>query len=72
MGFLPHDPFTQVFGATQSASVVHMVEHTVPEHMNGLQSTWPGAWQVPLPSHVPGEFAELPLHVGEMQVVSAS
>jgi hypothetical protein len=49
----PHDPFTQVLGAVQSAFVVHVFTHikALVSQRPGAQFTLPGVTQVPLPSH---------------------
>jgi hypothetical protein len=62
----------QVLGGTHWASEVQVLAQVIPAHMNGAQSTWVGAWQVPWPSQVPGVLATLPAHDGGEQVVSAS
>ena len=36
-GFFPQEVFTQVLGATQSASLVHALKQTLPLQANGLQ-----------------------------------
>jgi len=49
----PHELFTHVFGAVQSAFVVHELMHmrAVASHRPGAQFTFAGVTQVPLPSH---------------------
>jgi len=71
MGFLPHERFMHVLGATQSVSDVQSLTQASFEQANGAHSICPGCWQVPRPSQVPAVFSMLPLQLGGMQVESA-
>jgi len=55
IGFLPQLPATQLFGATQSASDVHVVRQVLPSgaHWNGVQGNVVAPEQPPALSHVP-------------------
>jgi hypothetical protein len=51
LGFLPHDPFTQVLGATQSALLPQELPHAVPLHLKGAHELAAGVLHAPL-THV--------------------
>jgi hypothetical protein len=55
IGFLPQLPATQLLGATQSASDVHVVRQVLPSgaHWNGVQGSVVAPEQPPALSHVP-------------------
>jgi hypothetical protein len=52
VGFFPHEPATQKFPGTQSASLVQLRKQLVPLHTNGLQVCEGGATHCPARLHV--------------------
>jgi hypothetical protein len=56
--FKPHELFTQVSGATQSASLAHTVLQAPESHMKLPQDWLGGVVHAPLPSHVDTGVAE--------------
>src|SRR5262245_30021914 len=72
MGFLPQLPFMQVFGATQSASLMQTVRQRLSfAQMNGSQD-WPGVVaQVPVPSQRKADVSVMPVHAISLQTVPA-
>jgi hypothetical protein len=47
IGFLPHDPFTQLLGATQSALLPQELPQVAPLHLNGEQEVAVGVLHAP-------------------------
>lgn len=47
-GFLPHEPFTQVLGAMQSALLAHEFPQVAPRHLNGEHDVGVGGTQRPV------------------------
>lgn len=72
-GFLPQLPFRQVLGATQSASVVHVVAHCpFAPQLNGAQDCEPALGQAPpAPSQRPAEVSVDPVQPAIWHMVPA-
>ena len=71
-GFFPQLPMTQVLGATQFASAVHVVRHwPLSPHMNGAHDWLAAAAHVPMPSHRPADCSDDPAHPACWQIVPA-
>jgi hypothetical protein len=72
IGFLPQLPPTQVLGAMQSASVVHVVRHwPLVSHWNGAQVVLLAPMHAPMPSQRPADISMVPEQPGFWQTVPA-
>jgi hypothetical protein len=73
-GFLPHDMFTQLFGATHSLVPVHVVAHAELSvlHLNGAQVIAGASTQLPWPSHFEAARPSFAIgsHVDALQTTS--
>ena len=69
VGFGPHEPFVQTFGATQFAFVEQAVKHAAPLQVNGLQAIVAGATQRPVALHVDAGLKTLAAHDCPAQIV---
>jgi hypothetical protein len=72
-GFLPQLPFLQVLGATQSASVAHVVAHCpFAPQLNGAHVCEPALGQAPpIPSQRPAEVSVEPVQPAIWHMVPA-
>lgn len=68
----PQLPATQLWPATQSASLAQWLTQALLVQRYGSQFSIPCGRQVPRPSQVPAVFMRSPLHDGDTQTVSAA